>query len=121
MSDARTWDGKSYDRISGPMKERGREVLSRLALEGDETVLDAGCGSGRITQALIERLPQGRVLAVGGAGSLVGSARAGGHPRGRPARARPGRAGRRGALDGDLSLDLRPRPAVRAPARRAAP
>src|SRR6202451_4207688 len=75
MSDARTWDGKSYDRISGPMKERGREVLSRLALEGDETVLDAGCGSGRITKALIERLPRGRVIAVDASSSMVASAR----------------------------------------------
>jgi trans-aconitate 2-methyltransferase len=75
MSDVRTWDGKSYDRISGPMEELGREVLSRLELEGDETVLDAGCGSGRITQALIERLPRGRVIAVDASASMVASAR----------------------------------------------
>jgi len=75
MSDTRTWDGKSYDRISGPMEELGREVLSRLQLDGDETVLDAGCGSGRITQALIERLPHGRVIGVDASASMVASAR----------------------------------------------
>jgi len=75
MSDVRAWDGKSYDRISGPMEELGREVLSRLELQGDETVLDAGCGSGRITQALIERLPRGRVIAVDASASMVASAR----------------------------------------------
>jgi trans-aconitate 2-methyltransferase len=49
MPETRQWDGNSYDRISGPMEALGREVLARLQLHGDETVLDAGCGSGRIT------------------------------------------------------------------------
>ena len=51
MPAARQWDGHSYDRISGPMEALGREVLGRLELRGEETVIDAGCGSGRITQA----------------------------------------------------------------------
>jgi trans-aconitate 2-methyltransferase len=46
MSEVRNWDGQTYDRISGPMEALGLEVLSRLQLAGDETVLDAGCGSG---------------------------------------------------------------------------
>jgi trans-aconitate 2-methyltransferase len=75
MPQTRTWDGQSYDRISGPMEALGREVLGRLHLRGDETVLDAGCGSGRITQALIERLPRGRVIAVDASQSMVDAAR----------------------------------------------
>jgi trans-aconitate 2-methyltransferase len=71
----REWDGKSYDRISGPMESLGREVLGRLDLEGSETVLDAGCGSGRVTELLIERLPRGRVIAVDGSASMVAAAR----------------------------------------------
>jgi trans-aconitate 2-methyltransferase len=39
-------------------------VLARLRLRGDETVLDAGCGTGRITARLLEQLPHGQVLAV---------------------------------------------------------
>ena len=46
----REWDGASYDRISGVMAGLGLKVLSRLSLNGDETVLDAGCGSGRVTR-----------------------------------------------------------------------
>jgi trans-aconitate 2-methyltransferase len=75
MPETRTWDGSSYDRISGPMEALGLAVLSRLELAGYETVLDAGCGSGRITQALIERLPQGRVLAADASASMVAAAR----------------------------------------------
>jgi trans-aconitate 2-methyltransferase len=71
----REWDGTSYDRISGPMEALGREVLARLELRGDEVVLDAGCGSGRITEALVERLPRGRVIAVDESASMVEAAR----------------------------------------------
>jgi trans-aconitate 2-methyltransferase len=71
----REWDGSVYDRISAPMEALGRAVLDRLALDGDETVIDAGCGSGRVTQALIERLPRGRVIAVDASPSMVATAR----------------------------------------------
>jgi trans-aconitate 2-methyltransferase len=75
MLEVREWDGQSYDRISGPMEALGRAVLGRLELHGDELVLDAGCGSGRITEALLARLPHGRVIAVDGSASMVAAAR----------------------------------------------
>jgi trans-aconitate 2-methyltransferase len=57
------------------MQALGQVVLDRLPLSGDETVLDAGCGSGRITEALIQRLPQGRVIGVDMSESMVAAAR----------------------------------------------
>jgi trans-aconitate 2-methyltransferase len=71
----REWDGSSYDRISGTMEALGMEVLERLPLAGEESVLDAGCGSGRITERLLQRLPHGRVLAVDQSASMVEAAR----------------------------------------------
>lgn len=71
----REWDGGVYDRISAPMEALGRAVLDRLQLNGDETVIDAGCGSGRVTEALLERLPRGRVIAIDASASMVGAAR----------------------------------------------
>jgi trans-aconitate 2-methyltransferase len=71
----RDWDAATYDRISDPQVAMARPVLDRLPLSGDETVLDAGCGSGRVTQLLIERLPRGHVIAVDGAPSMVEEAR----------------------------------------------
>ena len=53
-----------------------QRVLDRLDLQGDETVLDAGCGSGNVTRMLLERLPQGHVIAVDGALSMVEHAHA---------------------------------------------
>ena len=70
----RSWSGAEYDRISGPMEAMGLVVLDRLPLSGDETVVDAGCGSGRITQALIERLPDGRVIGVDASASMIEAA-----------------------------------------------
>ena len=72
----RDWDARTYERISDPMFEWGLEVLERLPLAGDETVLDAGCGSGRVTAKLLERLPRGHVVAVDASTSMVEEARA---------------------------------------------
>ena len=70
-SATRDWDASSYHRVSVPHEEWARAILDRLPLTGDETVLDAGCGSGRVTAMLIERLPEGRVIAVDGSASMV--------------------------------------------------
>jgi trans-aconitate 2-methyltransferase len=72
----RSWDGGTYDRVGLPQLEWGRIVLDRLPLEGDETVVDAGCGSGRVTELLLERLPRGRVIAVDGSPSMLEAAHA---------------------------------------------
>jgi trans-aconitate 2-methyltransferase len=75
MPEARSWSGAEYDRLSTPMEAMGREVLERLPLEGSETVIDAGCGSGRVTEALIARLPSGRVVGVDASASMIDAAR----------------------------------------------
>jgi trans-aconitate 2-methyltransferase len=69
------WEASTYDRVSGIQAEWARAVLDRLPLKGDETVLDAGCGSGRVTAMLLERLPRGHVVAVDAAPSMVEHAR----------------------------------------------
>ena len=74
-SDGRTWDAGSYHRVSGPMVEMALRVLDRLPLQGDEDVMDAGCGTGRVTELLLERLPNGRVLAVDADPAMVAAAR----------------------------------------------
>jgi trans-aconitate 2-methyltransferase len=75
MSEVRSWSGAEYDRLSAPMEAMGREVLERLVLQGDETVIDAGCGSGRVTEALLGRLPRGRVIGVDASASMIEAAR----------------------------------------------
>jgi trans-aconitate 2-methyltransferase len=62
----REWDAKTYDALPLPHLEWGRRTLARLPLRGDERVLDAGCGTGRDTEGLLDRLPNGSVVAVDG-------------------------------------------------------
>jgi trans-aconitate 2-methyltransferase len=71
----REWDAATYDRVSLPHLAWGRDVVERLALRGDERVLDAGCGTGRVTAMLLERLPHGRVVAVDGSQAMVDEAK----------------------------------------------
>ena len=69
------WDAATYHRVANNQEEWGNEVLERLDLSGDETVLDAGCGSGRVTRLLLDRLPKGRVIGVDAAPSMISEAR----------------------------------------------
>jgi trans-aconitate 2-methyltransferase len=75
MTTPRDWDAATHDRVADPMTQWGMTVLDRLSLHGDETVLDAGCGSGRVTEALAERLPRGCVVALDASPSMIEKAR----------------------------------------------
>jgi trans-aconitate 2-methyltransferase len=72
----RDWDASTYDRVADPMTRWGTAVLDRLPLDGSERVLDAGCGTGRVTERLAERLPDGQVVALDGSPAMVDAARA---------------------------------------------
>jgi len=67
----REWNAASYDRVSDPQLAMARDVIDRLDLRGDERVLDAGCGTGRVTEELVARVPDGRVIAVDGSTAMV--------------------------------------------------
>jgi trans-aconitate 2-methyltransferase len=73
---SRDWDAATYDRVSDVQVGWAEEQLQRLDLDGDEVVLDAGCGSGRVTALLVDRVPQGRMYGVDVAPSMVAHARA---------------------------------------------
>jgi trans-aconitate 2-methyltransferase len=72
---AREWDAATYDRISTPMQRWGAAVVERLELNGDERVLDAGCGTGRVTLEHLKRLPTGRVVALDASQKMLDQAR----------------------------------------------
>ena len=92
------WDARTYDRSSEPQQAWAADVLARLqGIAPDATVLDVGCGTGRVTEALLALVPRGRVLAIDASADMVELAR--------------GRLGERAqvwcqdALELDLELD----------------
>ena len=116
----RDWDARTYDRIAHPMARWGEAVLARLPLAGAERVLDAGCGSGRVTEQLLARVPAGSVVALDASPRMVEEARSrlGADSRveyvvadlGRPL---PIASGRRGLLHRHVPLAARPRRPIR--------
>jgi trans-aconitate 2-methyltransferase len=75
MTHTRDWNAASYARTAAPVEAFGQKLLDRLELSGDETILDAGCGSGGVTEQLLARVPSGRVIGVDGSRSMIGRAR----------------------------------------------
>lgn len=71
----REWNASVYHRVSDPQFTWGKTVLERLPLRGNETVLDVGCGTGRLTEVLAERLPHGRAIGVDQSTNMLATAR----------------------------------------------
>jgi trans-aconitate 2-methyltransferase len=71
----REWNAETYHRVSNPHVEWGTAVLERLPLAGDELVLDIGCGTGRLTERLLARVPRGHVVAIDLSSNMLTSAR----------------------------------------------
>jgi trans-aconitate 2-methyltransferase len=72
---AREWDAGEYEKLSVPQTRWGVEVLGRVDVRGDEAAIDAGCGTGRVTELLLAKLPEGSVLAIDGSRAMVEAAR----------------------------------------------
>jgi trans-aconitate methyltransferase len=70
------WDATAYHKVSGPQTSWGQKVLARLELRGDERAIDAGCGSGRLTGELVNRLPGGMLIAIDRSWPMLVTARA---------------------------------------------
>ena len=61
---SREWDSSAYDRISAPQLSWGKKVVERLSVRGDEMVLDAGCGTGKLTREVLQLLSSGHVVGL---------------------------------------------------------
>lgn len=70
------WNAASYHKVSVPQASWGHKVLARLHVNGNERAIDAGCGSGRLTGALMDRLPRGRMVAIDRSWNMLMTARA---------------------------------------------
>jgi trans-aconitate 2-methyltransferase len=69
------WDAPSYDALPLPHEHWGATAIAQLRLNGNETVLDLGCGTGRDAEHLLSLLPRGHVVAVDGSQRMLSELR----------------------------------------------
>ena len=68
------WNPEDYERNSSAQQKWADEVLAKLALRGDELVLDIGCGNGKITAELAARVPRGSFVGLDLSDDMIGYA-----------------------------------------------
>jgi trans-aconitate 2-methyltransferase len=69
------WRGAQYDRVADPQHRWGLSVLDRLPENGVTRILDAGCGSGRVTEQVCEQFRKAEVVAIDSSASMLDAAR----------------------------------------------
>src|SRR5262249_209466 len=65
------WDARGYHRVSALQQWLAEKSLARLSLDGDERVLDVGCGDGKVTVEIARRLPRGSVTGVAASQAMI--------------------------------------------------
>src|ERR1700727_3602384 len=70
------WNASEYDRISALQATMAEEALATLKLQGNERILDVGCGNGKTTAEIASRVPQGAVVGVDASSDMIGFAAA---------------------------------------------
>ena len=69
------WDPKLYARYADHRGRPFHELVSRVAAQDPELVVDLGCGNGPLTLALAERWPDARVVGVDASPEMLDAAR----------------------------------------------
>jgi ubiquinone/menaquinone biosynthesis C-methylase UbiE len=69
------WDAERYHRLSDPQVAWGQRVLDRLAPAAGETILDIGCGTGRLTAQLAAASGDGLVVGLDASAAMLAQAR----------------------------------------------
>jgi trans-aconitate methyltransferase len=65
------WDAEDYGRSSSAQQVWARELIAKLRLQGSESVLDIGCGDGKVTAEIAALVPNGRVVGIDSSPEMV--------------------------------------------------
>jgi trans-aconitate 2-methyltransferase len=66
-----TWNPNEYFKSSSEQQKWAQELIAKLSLNGDERVLDIGCGDGKITAKIAELLPNGSVVGIDNSKEMI--------------------------------------------------
>ncbi|MBX3070637.1 MAG: methyltransferase domain-containing protein [Thermomicrobiales bacterium] len=69
------WNATVYHKAANPHVSWGAGVVAAAELAGNERVADVGCGTGRVTEQLLELLPDGFVIGIDRSANMVEEAR----------------------------------------------
>jgi trans-aconitate methyltransferase len=75
MNKQNLWDGQYYKTHSSPYERSSRVLIEGMTLQGNESILDVGCGDGKVTAFIASRVPQGHVIGVDSSPSMIEVAR----------------------------------------------
>ena len=65
------WNADDYAKHSSSQYAWARQLIPKLKLSGNETLLDIGCGNGKITTALAKCLPKGCVVGIDSSQEMI--------------------------------------------------
>jgi len=65
------WNALGYEKISALQQTMAAEALSLLSLQGDEHILDLGCGNGKVTAGIASLVPRGSVVGVDASTDMI--------------------------------------------------
>ena len=71
------WDAKDYADHSLVQQTWARELIEKLDLHGNETLLDIGCGDGKVSAEIASHLPDGSVMGVDSSADMISAAQSG--------------------------------------------
>ena len=69
------WKGDDYAKNSESQKESAEDFLQGIPLENITSVLDVGCGDGKVTAAMAQRIPQSSFLGIDISPSMIQTAK----------------------------------------------
>ena len=65
------WNANDYAEHSTAQQKWARELIAKLHLQGSESILDIGCGDGKVTAEIATAVPTGSVLGVDNSRAMV--------------------------------------------------
>jgi trans-aconitate 2-methyltransferase len=68
------WDGNAYDTVSTPQFDAGTRIVRRIDVPAGAVIVDAGCGSGRVTELVLDAHPDATVVAIDASASMLAAA-----------------------------------------------
>jgi trans-aconitate methyltransferase len=70
----RNWNADDYAKNSSAQLEWAQELITKLNLQGHESVLDIGCGDGKVSAQLARKVKKGKVVGIDSSESMINHA-----------------------------------------------